>query len=393
MLGTTATGSAKNRDIAALTTAQFSLAFAINFMFVFLPFYVQAISPLDEAATLRWTGLIVGAASATATFGSTFWANLTDRFSPKVLFERGVLSHAILVALMGFVTDLRVLLGIRILQGFLGGISTIGLIIVSAISTEEQLAPRMGMYQSALTLGQVFAPPLGAMAAAAFGFRGAFLASSLMVFGVFAFCLVGLRPVPPQPRRTTQDRLPHGQLWLAWGVAFVGTIHIVFLPSILPVILGDLFKIPETEQLVVAGIIVFAYGVSAAAGSYGFGRLAGRIPPHRLVLACAMGASVLQVLLILGVGPVTFTILRMTQTALAAGIFPLVLVQIASRSRGGTIGFINTARFAGNAAGPVIATFVLANSNLLSLYLVLGAGLALVAAGHHLVARAQMRNR
>jgi predicted MFS family arabinose efflux permease len=145
--------------------------------------------------------------------------------------------------------------------------------------------------------------------------------------------------------------------------------------------------------LVVAGIIVFAYGVSAAAGSYGFGRLAGRIPPHRLVLACAMGASVLQVLLILGVGPVTFTILRMTQTALAAGIFPLVLVQIASRSRGGTIGFINTARFAGNAAGPVIATFVLANSNLLSLYLVLGAGLALVAAGHHLVARAQMRNR
>jgi DHA1 family multidrug resistance protein-like MFS transporter len=393
MLGTTATGSAKNRDIAALTTAQFSLAFAINFMFVFLPFYVQAISPLDEAATLRWTGLIVGAASATATFGSTFWANLTDRFSPKVLFERGVLSHAILVALMGFVTDLRVLLGIRILQGFLGGISTIGLIIVSAISTEEQLAPRMGMYQSALTLGQVFAPPLGAMAAAAFGFRGAFLASSLMVFGVFAFCLVGLRPVPPQPRRTTQDRLPHGQLWLAWGVAFVGTIHIVFLPSILPVILGDLFKIPETEQLVVAGIIVFAYGVSAAAGSYGFGRLAGRIPPHRLVLACAMGASVLQVLLILGVGPVTFTILRMTQTALAAGIFPLVLVQIASRSRGGTIGFINTARFAGNAAGPVIATFVLANSNLLSLYLVLGAGLALVAAGHHLGARAQMRNR
>jgi hypothetical protein len=108
------------------------------------------------------------------------------------------------------------------------------------------------------------------------------------------------------------------------------------------------------------------------------------------VLACGLGAAAFQILLILGVGPVTFTLLRMVQSALAAGIFPLILVQIASRSHGGTIGFINAARFAGNAAGPVAATFILANSNLLSLYLVLGMALAAVAACHHL---GQARNR
>ncbi len=382
MRATASAVQAKNRDIMVLVTAQFSLAFAFNFMFVFLPFYIQAISPLDEAATLRWTGLIVGSASATAIFGSTFWASLTDRFSPKALFERGILSHVILVALMGFVTDLRVLLGIRILQGFLGGISTIGLMIISAISTEDQLARRMGLYQSALTLGQIFAPPLGAMAAAAVGFRGAFLASSLMMLGVFIFCQVGLSPLPPQPRRSAAGDVPRRQLWLAWGVAFVGTIHIVFLPSVLPTILQD-FHVPEHQRLVTAGLIVFAYGASAAAGSYGFSRLAGRVPTQHLVLACAVGASVFQVLLILGVGPVTFTLIRMVQTALAAGIFPLILVQITSRSHGGTIGFINAARFAGNAAGPVIATFILANSNFLSLYLVLGVGLGAVATCHH----------
>lgn len=381
--------SAKRHDIAVVTAAQFSLAFALNFMFVFLPFYVQAISPLDEAATLRWTGLIVGAASAMATFGSAFWANLTDRLSPKALFERGILSHVILVALMGFVTDLRVLLGIRILQGFMGGISTIGLIIVSAISTEDQLARRMGMYQSALTMGQIFAPPLGAMAAAAFGFRGAFLASSLMLLGIFVFCLMGLSPLPPQPRRAASGTLPRRQLWLAWAVAFAGTVQIVFMPSVLPTILRD-FNVSEGRQLVTAGVIVFAYGASAAAGSYGVSLLAGRIPPERLVIVAAMGASAFQVLLLLGSGPATFTLIRMAQTALAAGIFPLILAQIASRSHGATIGFINTARFAGNAAGPVIATFVLAYSNFLTLYLLLGTGLAAVAAGHRL---GQARNR
>jgi MFS family permease len=293
---------------------------------------------------------------------------------------------------MGFVTDLRLLLGIRMLQGFLGGISTIGLIIVSAVSTEDQLTRRMGMYQSALTLGQIFSPPLGAMAAATLGFRGAFLASSLMLFAIFVFCWWGLSPLPPRPRGPASDWPPRQTLWLAWAVAFAGTMQIVFLPSVLPTILRD-FHIPDSERLVMAGTIVFAYGASAAAGSYGLTWLSGRIPPERLVLASALGASVLQVLLILGVGPVSFTLIRMAQTALAAGIFPLILAQIASRSQGTTIGIINTARFAGNAAGPVIATFVLAHSNLLSLYLILGAGLAAVALGHHLGVSRQSRNR
>ncbi len=382
----------KSRDIVVVTAAQFSLAFALNFMFVFLPFYVQAISPLDEAATLRWTGLIMGAASAMATFGSAFWGNLTDRFSPKTLFERGILSHVILVGLMGFVTDLRVLLGIRIIQGFLGGISTIGLIIVSAVSTEDQLAHRLGMFQSALTLGQIFSPPLGAMAAATLGFQGAFLASSLMLFAIFVFCFWGLSPLPPRPRGPAGDRPPRQTLWLAWAVAFAGTVQIVFLPSVLPTILQD-FNIPEDQRLVTAGTIVFAYGASAAAGSYGLSRLAGRVPAERLVLASALGASIFQVLLILGVGPVTFTLIRMAQTALAAGIFPLILVQVAARSQGATIGLINTARFAGNAAGPVIATFLLAHSDLLSLYSVLGAGLAAMAFGHHLGVKRPSRIR
>jgi len=128
---------------------------------------------------------------------------------------------------------------------------------------------------------------------------------------------------------------------------------------------------------------------SAAAGAYGLSRLAARIPVQRLVLACGVGASVFQILLIRGVGPMTFTLIRMVKSALAAGIFPLILVEIASRSHGGTIGFINAARFAGNAAGPVVATFILANSDLLSLYLVLGIGLA-AAASHHI---GQARNR
>ncbi len=386
MLDAAETRNAKRRDFTVVSTTQFFLAFALNFMLVFLPFYVHSVSTRDEAATLRWLGLIMGAAPAMATFGSTFWGGLTDRFGPKGLLERGMLSHAILVTLMGFTTDLRLLFAIRVVQGFCGGISTIGLIIVAASSTEDELAPRMGIYQSALTLGQIFAPPLGAMAAAAVGFRGAFLASGLMLFVVCLSCHLALSRIPPRPKAAAAAAIPRRQIWLAWLVSLGGTMHIIFLPSVLPTILRG-FEVPEPQKLVTAGTIVFAYGIAAVAGSYGFSRLAGRIPPARLILATALGASICQLLLYFATDTVTFTVIRMVQTGCAAGIFPLILSQIATRTEGKTIGFINTARFAGNALGPVAATFIVAHADLLTLYLILGVGLALASAAHHLGSR------
>ncbi len=383
--------SGGSRDFLAITMAQFAMAFALNFMIVFLPFYIRAVSDLDEGATLRWTGLILGASAATATFGSAFWGSLSDRFSPKALFERGLVSHLILVTVMAFTTDVWLLLLIRLVQGFLGGISTIGLIIVAAISSEEQRPRRMGTYQSALTLGQIFGPPLGALGAEFLGFRGAFLASAAILSCVCVFCHLALTRIPPQPPRADDQSVPRRHLLLAWLISLVATMHIVFLPSILPAILRD-FGVPEPSRLVSAGTIVFVYGAASAAGSYGFSRLAGRVAVSRLVLCAAIGASACQFLLYVGPDILTFTLIRMVQTACAAGIFPLVLAQVAARGRGRTIGFINTARFAGMALGPVAATFILAHAGLFTLYVVLAAGLALAAIGNYVASPGRNRS-
>jgi hypothetical protein len=58
-------------------------------------------------------------------------------------------------------------------------------------------------------------------------------------------------------------------------------------------------------------------------------------------------------------------------------VFPMILSVFASGGTGGTMGFLNSARFAGNAAGPLLATSVLASSNLPTLYLLIS-GLTLV---------------
>jgi MFS family permease len=68
----------------------------------------------------------------------------------------------------------------------------------------------------------------------------------------------------------------------------------------------------------------------------------------------------------------------MIQTGLIAGTIPLVVSIFDEEQKGNVIGFLDSARFAGNAFGPMIATSILAISNLTSLYLFLS-GLTLLA--------------
>jgi hypothetical protein len=67
----------------------------------------------------------------------------------------------------------------------------------------------------------------------------------------------------------------------------------------------------------------------------------------------------------------------MLQTGVIAAVFPMILSVFATGVGGGTLGFLNSARFAGNAIGPLMATSVLAHSNLLTLYLIIS-GLTLI---------------
>ncbi|MEJ2101122.1 MAG: MFS transporter [Desulfobacterales bacterium] len=88
----------------------------------------------------------MGATSFAAALASTFWGSLATRFSPKKLYMRGLLSHALIILLMGYVSSLPVLLVLRIVQGIMGGISTVGLVIVSSSSSREWAARDIGCH-------------------------------------------------------------------------------------------------------------------------------------------------------------------------------------------------------------------------------------------------------
>jgi len=68
------------------------------------------------------------------------WGSLTSKFRPKSLFERAFLFNGLIFLLMGFTNSLPGLLGLRLLQGALGGASTIGIFMISQLSPKDRLA-------------------------------------------------------------------------------------------------------------------------------------------------------------------------------------------------------------------------------------------------------------
>lgn len=361
------------RNVLFISLAQFGMAFSFNMVMVFLPFFIHDISPYSSQKTLIWLGFIMGGPSFAAALASTFWGSLTSRLSPKILFMGGLFSHAVIILLMGFVSSLPVLLVLRVAQGILGGISTVGLIIVSSSSSREWASRDIGLFQNALTLGQLIGPPIGSLAAIMLGYQGAFISTSALVFVTLAFCFFYVKVLPQESMKPNAPikHIMNKKTLIAWGLCFTATIQLMFLPSVLPNVFQG-YNLEESIAVKSAGLVIMLYTATGMAGTFFLCKLASRFAAHRLVITASILGTVLQLLLSVSPWFTSFVAVRMLQTAMIAAVMPLVFSSFASDLDGRVIGFLNSSRFAGNALGPIIGTSILAFSSLSMLYISVG---------------------
>jgi DHA1 family multidrug resistance protein-like MFS transporter len=373
-----------HKGVYAILLSQFGLAFCFNVVMSFMPFYIIRISPYERAETMLWIGLIMGLNAFIAAAAAPFWGSLTAKLRPKLLFQGSFFCNAVLFLLMAFATNLPLLLALRLIQGALGGASTIGLYMISQLSPQPRLAGHLSLYQNAMTAGMLIGPPVGAYLAAHLGYRAPFFASFAMI-GLFLWLCqrtvpeIGKNQAPPD-RKAPGSR---GMLW-GWMLSLIATIHLTFLPSILPHVLGG-FGLEGEAALKAAGWVMMGYTATAIVGSYAISRLTPGGKISHAIAAASLVAALFVGLLFFAQGVVSFAAIRMLQTGAVAAVIPLVMANFGAQAGGTGIGLLNSARFAGMGVGPLMATAVLAGSNLLTLYLLI-AGLTAVAVLAFLVA-------
>lgn len=354
------------KGIFFVSISQFGMALSFSFVMTFLPFYIAKISPYSPKETMIWTGLIIGPSHILTALAAPFWGSLTSRYSPKLLFERGMLSNGVLFLIMGFVSNLPIFLILRMIQGALGGVSTIGLILISSMSKEERLHKDFSFFQNSITAGQLIGPLLGAYTASLFGYRTAFIFAFIIATIFLVFCHQNVEKIPVQKKVfVTEINLKRSLIW-AWFLSFTATIHLTFLISILPTILKG-FQLTDKVAIKSAGFIIILYTISAIIGNYSLSSIASKFGLRKVIILACLLASLFQFLLYFSPGVVSFTVFRMIQTGFIASVFPLTLSIFGREIGGRTVGFMNSSRFVGMAIGPIMATSIMAYSNLLTL--------------------------
>ncbi|MEJ5300689.1 MAG: MFS transporter [Thermodesulforhabdaceae bacterium] len=366
----------ESREVAPIALSQFGLAFCFNVVMSFMPFYIIHVSPYSYSQTIVWIGLIMGLNSFLAAIAAPFWGSLTSKIKPKLLFQMAFCCNAIVFILIGFATNLPTILALRLMQGILGGASTIGLFMISRISPRERLLQNLGLYQISITSGQLLGPPVGAYLAAHLGYKSPFVFSFLLIMVSVILCQItvpdlkidGFSHVDSAKNKSGTYKVV---IW-GWGLILIATVHLTFLPSILPYILKS-FGISGQKAIKIAGFIMMSYTAAAIIGNYTISNLMAGKKLSLSIGFVSLAAALFQILLIFAKGPLSFTIIRVFQTGVVAATMPLVMTRFAIALGGTGIGFLNSARFAGNALGPLIATSVLAHSNLLVLYVLISA--------------------
>jgi MFS transporter, DHA1 family, staphyloferrin B biosynthesis exporter len=366
--------SAQDRDkgVFFILMSQFGLAFSFNVVMSFLPFYIIKISTYSRYDTMIWIGMIMGLNSFVAAGTAPIWGSLTSKINPKWLFELAFLANGVIILLMGFTDSLPIMLVLRLINGGLGGASTVGLFMTSQLSSKDRLAGNLSLYQNSITAGSLLGPPVGAYLVAHLGYRSPFIVSFVMIGVFLILCRIYVSEIPKKETDHGRNISFNRDVIWGWALSFIATIHLIFLPSILPHVLGGFGQVGD-DALKAAGFIMMGYTATAIIGSYVISRWTPRAKLTGVIVAVCLAASVFQVLLYLSRGVVSFTVIRMLQTGVVAAVLPLVMASFGSKLGGMGIGFLNSARFAGQGVGPLLATFVLAGSNLLSLYLIIAA--------------------
>ncbi|MBI4493438.1 MAG: MFS transporter [Chloroflexi bacterium] len=374
----------------ALAVAVVWLGF--DFANPFLPLYIRELGVESVAEAALWSGLLVGLAPGLSALANPFWGLLADRFGPRPMLLRALVTFSLLLALMGLATSLWHLVALRIAIGLLGGFTALALALMITSGPRSRTAQALGALQAAQYVPLAVGPAVGGMLADSLGLRlNFFLAAGLCLVGALVVAALIPQSPPPPPRRSPENRasaVGPSQSWrtprvlLPFAVLFIAYfVERSFVP-VLPLYVSVLGAPPQAVAST-AGLALAAGALASAASGPLSGRLASRYSLLWL-MAAALGSALLLCLLVAFARDVgQFVALRVALGLLAGGLPTLAYTMGAQGTAQGKLGrqagLLSSAALAANALGPMI-TGVIAAWDLRTVFLVDAAllGLALV---------------
>ncbi len=370
------------RDLYILWACGFVIQLGFSLIMPFLPLYLEELNVHGPAVEL-WSGVIFSANFMMMAVVSPIWGALSDRIGRKSMMLRSSFGMALVVWLIGLVTNPWQLLGLRLLQGLVSGFMPASTAYMASVVPRERSGWALGMLGTGSVAGTVLGPLVGGALARVMGYRPIFFLTSVScILGGVVVVLTIHEKFTPVKREKRDDQVSGFKVLAAYPVVlamavvlFMNMFSMMTAEPILARYLQSL-KAPAEWVSFLSGVVFSMTGVANIIVAPIVGRITDRIGAKRVLAFCLAGASIMY--LAQGIATATWQmiVMRFVLGLFTGGLQPavngLLARSVPREIQGRIFGLTSSAVFIGNTVGPLVGGVVAASLGLRAVFPVTG---------------------
>jgi MFS transporter, DHA1 family, multidrug resistance protein len=358
------------RNLYVCLFGSFATAMGLSLVLPFLPLYIETLGVTSQAAIVEWSGYAFGATFLLAAFVSPVWGRLADTYGRKSMLLRASLGMAIVMSLMGSVTNVYQLVGLRLLMGLVAGYVSAAYTLVATQTPKSHAGWALGTMSTGVVGGNLLGPLVGGWLAETLGLRHTFFVTGALLFCAFVitWCFVHEDFV-----RSAQQRVAFRDVWRSvaqprivgamFVTAFMFQLANLSIEPIITVYIKQLI-VGGAHVAVLAGAIVSAAAVASIVAAPPLGRVSDAIGAERVLLWCLVACALTLIPQAFVTTPWQLMALRFLMGLTLAGLIPGVSAVVKKHAPDSVIGrlfgYVQSAQYLGEIAGPVLGGHVAA---------------------------------
>lgn len=392
-----------------------------NFVFPFIPFFIQDLGVTDQSRVAFYTGITASATGLSLTLTAPLWGSLADRFGRKPMFLRALIGAGLLIGIMGIAQAVWQLIILRFLMGAFAGTMGAAAALVAATTPKEQVGRALGTLQTGQFAANMLGPVLGGVVAANLGIRESFIFCAALygIAALLVFLFVREAPVDAPAAPTGVARHGGGslignlravvserQVVLVLLLLFILWLSTTFVRPVMPLSIDDFaaatpgdgrvhLELPglvvDLRKEAATGIVFAVIGLTSTVAALSVAPLGERIGYRNTVVGAALVTGILYPLLAFAHSLAAFMLLfgavGLFQGAMVPGTNALIAAGTPDGKQGSAFGLAASMQSMALLLGPLGGGFTSGIGGIGAVYVVIGIILVAAAAAAFLLVR------
>lgn len=357
------------KNLTVLWFGTFMAGIGFSEVMPFLSLYVDTLGNFSHDQLSLYSGFAFTATYLVTALASPFWGKLADRTGRKLMLVRASAGMAIVFFLMGLVTNVWELIGLRLLQGvFSGYISNANALIATQVPKSKS-GQALGTLVTGNVSGTLLGPLLGGILASLFSYRVTFFITGFLLLSVFFLTLFlvheDFKPVAKTMMLSTRGvikRLTNSKL--VFGMFITTMIIQAANNSIAPILALYVRQIMHNSATTTfySGIVAAVPGIATLVAAPMLGKLGDRIGTDRIIIIGFFLAIVVYIPMAFVTNIWQLIALRFLIGIANASMLPAVQAILAKNTpfevTGRVFSWNQSFQAMGNVAGPMIGSVI-----------------------------------